>query len=357
MPFKKVEISQFRNLLSTTFYPSPSLNLISGNNGSGKSSLLEALHYLSTGSSFRSNRLANIIHHQHDCFTLFTQLDNSISHRIGIKRCKDFHHQTKVDGNDIARRSELVQLLPLQIISPESISLLLEGSEVRRNYIDWALFHVEHSFHYHLSSYLRALKQRNALLKSHNIKDITHWDVQLAEHGALIDNYRKIYITLLIPVVERLLSVLLPEFEFSINYRSGWPKNIDIASALNNSLETDLKLKHTTVGPHRADFIMKTDDAKSSDILSRGQLKLVVIALKLAQILSLQEMSGKLPVILIDDIAAELDVEHRSLLLDTVQSLATQVFITTPELKLVDHSRWKEKKVFHVEHGQIKEVV
>ena len=355
MYFTKVEISQFRNLVSSSFIPSPSLNLISGSNGSGKSSLLEALYYLSTGSSFRSNRLSNIINQQSDCFTLFTELANS--HRIGIKRCKDLNHQTRLDGVDIARRSELVHLLPLQIISPESISLLLDGSDVRRSFIDWALFHVEHSFHYHLSSYTRALKQRNALLKSKNIRDIEHWDFQLLEHGLVIDQHRSAYITTLLPAVNDLLAVLLPDIEFSLNYRSGWSKELDLGTALKESLETDLKLKHTTVGPHRADFMAKSSGIKCVDVLSRGQIKLVVIALKLAQILSLRESSNRLPVILIDDIAAELDVEHRLHLLNTVQYLATQVFITTPELQLVDHSNWKEKKVFHVEHGQIKEVV
>ena len=184
-----------------------------------------------------------------------------------------------------------------------------------------------------------------------------HWDCLLLEHGRVIDQYRAAYITTLLPAVNDLLAVLLPDIEFSLNYRSGWSKELDLGTALKESLETDLKLKHTTVGPHRADFMAKSSGTKCVDVLSRGQIKLVVIALKLAQILSLRESSNRLPVILIDDIAAELDVEHRLLLLNTVQSLATQVFITTPELQLVDDSNWKEKKVFHVEHGQIKEVV
>lgn len=357
MYFSKVEITHFRNLISTSFIPSPSLNLISGSNGSGKSSILEALYYLSTGSSFRTTRLSNIINHKNDCFTLFTELKSSSSHRIGIKRCRDLKHTTRIDGNDIAKRSELVQLLALQVISPESISLILDGSEVRRNFIDWALFHVEHAFHYHLTSYIRALKQRNALLKSNNIKDVGYWDLQLCEHAGVIDSYRTAYVLSLTPIFNTLLSTLLPDVALSLSYRSGWPKGTELAEALKSSLETDLKLKHTTVGPHRADLLVKSGNSKSSDTLSRGQVKLVVIALKLAQILGLKEASGKVPIILIDDIAAELDVKHRELLLDTVQSLSSQVFVTTPDRSLVDDSKWYKKKVFHVERGQIKEVV
>lgn len=357
MRIKKVEISRFRNLVSTSFNPSPSLTIISGNNGSGKSSLLEALYYLATGSSFRTNRLSNVIQQDSDCFTLFAELTNDLSHRIGIKRCRDLKHQTRLDGQDLTRRSELVHLLPLQVISPESISLLLEGSEVRRNYLDWALFHVEHSFHHHISSYLRALKQRNCLLKASQIDLLGQWDVQLDHHGAHIDNMRRQYIKDISPYFSEFLSLLLPDIALHLNYRAGWPTGITLDQALLASRESDCRLKHTTLGPHRADLVVKCGGVKASELLSRGQLKLVVIALKLAQIALLRHTTTKLPLILIDDLAAELDIEHRTLLLEAVKSFSTQVFITTPDLKLIDLTIWNERKVFHVEHGKIKEVV
>lgn len=357
MYLKKVEISQFRNLLSTSFSPSPSLTIISGSNGSGKSSLLEALYYLATGTSFRTHRLVNIINQESDCFTLFTQLSNGQSHRIGIKRCRDLNHQTRLDGNELSKRSTLVQLLPLQVISPESVELLVEGSDLRRNYIDWALFHVEHPFHHHLSFYNRALKQRNALLKSASATELDQWDAQLALHGIQIDILRRQYIKKITPLVLEFLQVLLPGLVLQIGYRGGWPNESVLLEALKKARENDLRLKHTTVGPHRADMLVKCEGVKASEHLSRGQLKLVVIALKLAQIALLRSCSDKTPIILIDDLAAELDIEHRLLLLNTVKSFSTQVFITTPDLTLIDFSSWSERKLFHVEHGQIKEVV
>ncbi len=357
MVFRRVEITNFRNLVSTSLLPSPSLNLITGSNGSGKSSLLEALHYLASGSSFRTSRLSHIVHHASDCFTLFAESGNDLSHRIGIKRCRDLNHQTRVDGNELVRRSDLVQLHPLQVISPESISLLLEGSEHRRNYIDWSLFHVEQSFHHHLSNYQRALKQRNALIKQREVRQLHNWDSILVEHGEVIDQYRREYVEQITPLVNELLESLLPEVSLDITYRSGWTKELDLANALTQSRDNDIKLKYTTAGPHRGDIRVKHHGIKVSESLSRGQLKLVVIAMKLAQALSLQATSGKRPILLIDDIAAELDVSHRVMLLDTVKSLTTQVFITTPELELVDYREWGERKVFHVEHGHIKEVV
>lgn len=357
MHIKRVDISQFRNLQSTSFTPSPSLTIINGSNGSGKSSILEALHFIATGSSFRTNRLINVIKQDSNCFTLFAELSNALTHRIGLKRCRDLNHQTRLDGNELSRRSELVQLLPLQVISPESISLLLEGSEGRRNFIDWALFHVEHSFHHHLTSYVRALKQRNALLKTGLSNQYALWDAQLSEHGEIIDAMRKEYIQNITPVFNGFIEFLLPNLKLDITYRCGWPIEVTLMEALTTSIESDLRLKHTTVGPHRGDMSVKCDGIKAAELLSRGQLKLVVIALKLAQIKLLRTSSEKSPIILIDDLAAELDIEHRALLMNTVKQFSAQVFLTTPDLTLIDYSGWSDRKVFHVEHGQIKEVV
>lgn len=357
MIYKRVEIRHFRNLISSSFNPSPSLNIISGSNGSGKSSLLEALHYLANGSSFRTNRLSHIVHHNSDCFTLFSLIGNESEHKVGIKRCRDLNHQTRVDGREINKRSDLVQLQPLQIISPESISLLIEGSEIRRSYIDWALFHVEQSFHYHLTNYTRSLKQRNALLKSQNTSQVKYWDELLVEHGTEIDKLRREYVDRITPTAQNLLDKMLSEVDITFSYRQGWSKDNNFISSLEDSFANDIRLKYTTCGPHRADLSIKSHGIKASETLSRGQQKLVVIALKLAQAVCLYEFSNKKPIILLDDIAAELDVEHRALLLDTVKSLDTQVFITTPELELIDYMEWNDRKVFHVEHGILKEMV
>ncbi len=359
MHFNKVEIGHFRNLISTSLSPSPSLNVIAGSNGSGKSSLLEALYYLGTGTSFRTHRLSNIISHNKDCFTLFTALSTAMgSHRIGIQRCKSDNHQTRVDGRNINRRSDLVQIAPIQVLSPESIQLLIEGSQQRRNFVDWALFHVEHLFHHHLSHYMRALKQRNALLRSNAGPELALWDRQIIEHGLQINRLRFEYINQIKQPLSDLMQSLLPDIELSISYKQGWSRELSLKDALHHARVNDDRLKYTSVGPHRGDVLVRSSGSRATDTLSRGQLKLVVIALKLAQLALLSSSTNCInPIILIDDLAAELDIEHRAHLLETIRSFSSQLFITTPDLSLIDFNRWDERKVFHVEHGEVKEVV
>lgn len=357
MHLSKVEISDFRNLISASFIPCSSLNVISGSNGSGKSSLLEALYFIANGRSFRSNRLGNIINKESRCFTLFGETGDAVSHRIGIRRCNDNESITRVDGRDLARRSDLIHLLPMQVISPESIELLTEGSERRRSFMDWGLFHVEHAYHHHLSHYLRALKQRNSLLKQGRRDELLHWNPIIEEEGNKLSVMRRKYIADLEPDIRILLQELLPEIEIAFQYQQGWNKEQSLQEALSLSVENDLRLKYSTVGPHRADLQVKSEGTRVSDTLSRGQLKLVAIAMLLAQIITIHRDTEKRPIILVDDIAAELDAEHRQVLLESLFKLDTQLFVTTPDSQLVDHQRWLQKKMFHVEHGGLKEVV
>ncbi|MDH5784309.1 MAG: DNA replication/repair protein RecF [Chromatiales bacterium] len=359
MQFNRVEVTDFRNLSSTSFNPSPSLNLILGSNGSGKSSLIEAIHYLATGSSFRTNKFASLIHYDSPCFTLFTEIaEDDLLHKIGLRRCRDLNHTTRLDGVDLSRRSQLAQLLPLQIISPESISLLIEGSEKRRSFIDWSLFHVEHTFHYHSSNYLRVLKQRNALLRLNEDRaEFSHWNSQLAQYGEEITALRRRFVDEITLFTYDLLTRLLPDVEINFQYRQGWPSGYSLSSALETSLESDLKLKYTTVGPHRADLVIRSNNGKASELLSRGQQKLVVVALRLAQTLHLFNLTGRRPVFLIDDLAAELDPVHRELFINILHDVGSQIFISTPDQSLIETERWSESKVFHVEHGQVKEML
>lgn len=262
-----------------------------------------------------------------------------------------------MDGARVESRSQLAATLPLQLITPESIDLLTGTPGERRQFIDWMMFHVEHDFHSYWSHYQRALKQRNALLRSGQLSTLDYWADPLIDNGNRIDDMRKSVIKKLLPHIEHYVGLLLPAMELKVSYRQGWKADSELAESLSAAVETDSKMKFTTIGPHRADLVIRDGSDKVVEVFSRGQLKLLLCALKLAQMSLLREVTGTSPVVLIDDLPAELDSEHRTLLLSLLHELDSQVFVTTTDRNLLDFSSWSDLKLFHVEHGDIKEVV
>lgn len=357
MHLKRIEVTHLRNLTSVSLYPSLGLNIIEGANASGKTSLLEALHTLALARSFRTLKSEHLVQHESDSLTLFAEVVSSGHHRIGIQRFRDNHLLMRLDGAAVESRAQLASLIPMQLITPESVQLLTGAPSERRQFIDWMMFHVEHSFHSSWSDYQRILKQRNALLRSGQTATLSQWSEALVENGIRIDELRKSVIGRLLPHIRDYTSLLLPDMQLALSYRQGWKSDISYAEAVNNAVETDIKMKFTTVGPHRADLVFRDGDARVTDIFSRGQLKLLLCALKLGQMSLFRQETGTTPVVLIDDLPAELDSEHRALLLSLLHELDAQVFVTTTDRALLRFEGWEDVKLFHVEHGDIKEVV
>ncbi len=357
MILERVEVSNFRNLTSLSLLPAAGLNILEGKNGSGKTSFLEALHMLAMARSFRTIKTAKVVQYGKDHLLLFAQFKEGTPHRVGLQRFTDNRMQIKLDGKLLHSRSELVQLLPLQVITPESITLLTGSPGERRQYLDWMMFHVEPSFHTTWSHYQRYLKQRNALLRDGRKRELSFWTKGLIEQGKELDTCRRQTIERLYPHLEKYIQQLLPGFDITLSYKQGWRSGTTLEQALESSAEADAAQKHTTVGPHRADLILTSNNQRVADLFSRGQLKLLLSALKLAQLDYLKEVTGKTAVVLIDDLPAELDSDHRTQLLSLLHGLTNQVFVTTTDRSHLDYSAWNDVKVFHVEHGEVKEVV
>lgn len=357
MILERLEVSAFRNLTSVCLLPAAGLNILEGKNGSGKTSFLEALYMLAMARSFRTSKIAKVIQQGHPHLLIFAQLKDSGQHRLGLQRFTDNRMIIKLDGHTLHARSELVQLLPLQIITPDSLNLLTGPPGERRQFLDWVMFHVEPNFQIVWAQYQRAIKQRNALLRENRPEELSFWNTSVVEHGERLHEYRQQVITQLLPYTEYYIEQLLPGVNLSIQYRQGWRSDLTLSEALHSSLETDLVQKYTTVGPHRADLILTSEQQRVTDQFSRGQLKLLLCVLKLAQLDYLKGVTGKTPVVLIDDLPAELDREHRRLLLSLLHRLQNQVFVTTTDRSHLDYSDGRDIKVFHVEHGEIKEVV
>ncbi len=355
MSIERLKVSHLRNLTDVDITPSSQLNLILGPNASGKTSMLEAIYLIAHAKSFRDKTNSILIQRQHSALTCFAQLEIlGTHHRVGIR--KDLRQLTEIhiDGNKVSSSSTLAGLTPLQLITPESYQLLTEGPKVRRSFIDWLLFHVEQGFHTQWTAYRRAIKQRNSALKSgHSRQQIVIWDDEMVQHAEYINRWRRQIIKHLNQLSAPFFSHMLPGLDFSLSYQQGWSADKSLSQALQDSIDTDFRRHFTTVGPHRAELQVRVNNLQAAKVLSRGQMKLAVCALKLAQIELLKSNSNKRCIVLVDDLPAELDHKNRRLLIELLTNLGTQVFITSTDETLIEPPETADKKVFHVEHGVV----
>jgi DNA replication and repair protein RecF len=354
MALSQLDIVAVRNIQTAHLTPSPQINVIVGANGSGKSALLEAIFILGRSRSFRTSHIKHVIsfNQPHLLVTGDVQQTSGLVCHLGIqlepKQCL-----IRID-QETRKKADLAYSLPLQLIQPKSYLLLDAGPNVRREYLDWGIFNDQPTFLSVWRHYNKALQQRNALLKSRNIRAIAAWDDTLCHYGLLIHAYRLEYMALLEPVFKTLTTLFLPTLDVSLRFMSGWDEAIGLDGLLKKDLEKDLRYGFTHSGPHRADFQVLASNRLARDCLSRGQLKLLVIALLLSQAQLVNETSSYKCCILIDDITAELDTENKAKLLKYLALLNCQVFLTATDINQLDN--WQvlgSPTVFHVEHGQI----
>lgn len=353
----RFEATNVRNLQPLRLTPSLGCNIFCGQNGSGKTSLLEAIHLLSLGRSFRTHLNSHILQYEKPVFSVFGIAENSQHQQltIGLEKRLNNVPQIKLAGEAPSSLAELAKILPLQLINADSYQLLNSGPKFRRQFLDWGVFYVEQLFYPTWKRYQRALQQRNAALRNKLVsKEITLWNAELVLTGELLGQQRQTFLVDFIPIFQQLLRRLLPAIDITINYIQGWNKEYNLSEVLERNLLQDKALTYTQYGPHRADLQLKVDKLLAKDVLSRGQQKLVVSALSLAQGLMLQQETGKSCVYLIDDLPAELDIQRRALFSEILQQLQAQVFITCVDLEgIAGLVHAKESKMFHVEHGVV----
>ncbi len=354
MHVTRLRINNVRNVRDSELLPSSTVNLIVGDNGSGKSSVLEAIHLLGVGRSFRTRRIESVVRHEATSLHVYGEVEGEIGrHRLGIGKGQGTEGTSiRIDGKRHAAASALAEILPIQAVSPESIELVIGGPQERRGFVDWGLFHVEHRFHRAWLDYRTGLKQRNAALRTR--ADPGPWDRALAENGDAITGLRRAYVAALAPLFANLLAALSANVALDLEYRQGWAKENSLLDALRAAATRDREAGFTNVGPHRADVRMRTPDGKGAECLSRGQQKAALYALKLAQASLMIERSGVKPVILVDDLPAELDEQRRQRVLDILEQLGAQVFISSVEQALLPVT---PAAVFHVEQGVVSKVV
>lgn len=359
MALTQLQVTGVRNLHPVTLSPSPRINVLFGANGSGKTSLLEAIHLLGLARSFRSTRLHPVIQHQQSECWVFGQLrlEDERPCKLGIARSREGDLQIRVDGQTLRSAAELAQILPVQLINPDSFRLLEGAPKIRRQFLDWGVFHVEPRFLGSWQRLQKALRQRNSWLRHGRLSgpEQAAWDRELCLASEELDGYRRAYIQALKPVFEQTLSELLALPDLTLSYYRGWDKERDLQEVLTQSLVRDQQLGHTQAGPQRADLRVRLAGHNATDILSRGQQKLVVCALRIAQGHLLNQARQGRCIYLVDDLPSELDEQHRRALCRLLDDLHCQVFITCVDQDLLEGG-WRQDTpvaLFHVEQGRI----
>jgi DNA replication and repair protein RecF len=352
MRFSELQIRQFRNLKKVDLAPCERVNLITGSNASGKTSLLEAIYYISHLRSFRTMHTADLINHDADRLQLFARV-NSNNHDIpvGIRRSRD-SLEVRADLQPVRRAADITAMVPVLAIHPDSYKLLTGAPSHRRQFIDWGVFHVEHGFFEMWQRYRKALSQRNAALRcKEKTEYCTVWDRQLDITAGHIDQLRTVYLTGLKPIIQNLVTTFFPQQDVTVDYKRGWKTGISLFDVLLEGLERDRRQGFTMAGPHRAELLIQVNGKSAQTAISRGQQKLMVALLRLSQVLCFIQTNERTCVLLYDDIAAELDAENRSKVLSVLEAMPIQLFITAIEPAQLDISRFHPHRMFHVEHG------
>lgn len=355
MSLCQLSVEHLRNLQSVQLEPAPGLNVIFGENGAGKTSLLEAIFFLGRARSFRGGRPEHLIARDTESFVVRALVQTGAERlRVGVQRSSS-DMRVRVGGEEVRSLSALARHLPVQVINNESQRLLQDGPQARRSFLSWGVFHVEHEYHGHWRRYERALRQRNAALKGGNQRLARSWEPELVATAEAVTQQREQYVARLVAAAQPLLQLWLPQEELSFAYRRGWGGERSLAAAYDEGREREVELGHTLYGPHRADLGIRSSGIEAQHRLSRGQQKLLSIAMLIAQT-QMGVHAGGNWILLIDDLPAELDLSHRTQVLESLQGGSAQCFITCTEREAIPLSPGVAKW-FHVEHGAYREVI
>lgn len=353
MAVRQLRLVGFRALATQTLAFSPGLNILFGDNASGKTSLLEALDIASRGRSFRTQHLSEIARWDGNGEWA---LDVAHDHAVGDDLLKLRYRAGNLEvrrQSEIWNREQMARSLPALILGPDLHRLMDDGPRVRRAFMDWALFHVEHTFAEHWRRYQQALRQRNAAIRRYAPKaQVSAWNDSLLSAGAVITEHRQ-------QLVEGLKwhfaasvskTALLPGVD--INYRQGWTKNLSFEAALERADAHPGTQSPTPVGPHRGDLELLAGSARVQSSLSRGQQKVFLIILALALANLVHERVGHWPLLAIDDWHAELSDKTAALILEKLRTYQGQRIVSCFDTPITPVT---EARLFHVEQGRFTE--
>ena len=371
MPLELLKIHNGRNLKEYTLKPHPFFNIIYGSNGSGKTTILESIYLLLRSRTFRSSKYKSFINHDSNDCTVFSRfsstnsyLDDSFS--LGISRSRDLLQPIlHLNSQKINSLSSITNLVVLGLITPESFNLLDAGPSIRRKFIDWGVFHVEPSFLSDWRSYKKIISSRNSLLakfskqfkntqviSKEQLELINCWTPQLVKLNNKLDIYRTNQIQKISSIFTELLSLFSISLakEVCLKYYRGWNKDLNYEDFLNEKLNEDLTAGFTRYGTHRGELKITLKKNMARDILSRGQKKIVIICLILAQFKFLINLDNSRAhnILLLDDIDSELDDRNLRILFKILANFKSQIMVTTTNNSKYEFIDIEDCKLFHV---------
>ena len=356
MVIKSLKLKNYRNydLLDLNF--DPNTNILYGDNAQGKTNILEALYLSGTTKSHRGTKDRDIIQFGYDESHIETIIEKrGICFQIDMHLKKNSPKGIAIDKIPIRRASELFGIVYFVFFSPEDLNIIKEGPAGRRRFIDLELSQLDKIYLSNLSNYNRIINQRNSLLKDlygqkNLIETLDIWDMQFAAYGTKVLERRKEFIKEVNEIISDIHFKLTGGKErISISYEAS-NGNMSLEDSLKKYRERDIRMKSTTVGPHRDDICF-TDDS-GLDVRkfgSQGQQRTAALSLKMSEIELVKKVIKDTPVLLLDDVLSELDKHRQNYLLDSIHDIQTIITCTGLD-EFVNH-RFSINKIFHIKNG------
>lgn len=357
MRIKSLKLKNFRNydLLNLEF--DHATNIFYGDNAQGKTNILEAIYLSGTTKSHRGTKDRDMIQFGHDESHIETVIEkNNVEFKIDMHLKKNSPKGIAINKMPIRKASELFGVIHLVFFSPEDLNIIKNGPAERRRFVDLELAQLDKLYLSDLANYNRIINQRNRLLKDiYNREDLIStleiWDMQLAHYGKKVIERREKFIGEINEIIENVHGKLTDGKEhLSLSYEKS-NGEIELMDAILKNRERDIRMKSTSVGPHRDDICFRVGDLDIRKFGSQGQQRTAALSLKLSEIELVKMLIKDTPVLLLDDVLSELDKNRQHSLLDTIKNI--QTIITCTGVDDFVNQRFAVNKVFYVNSGHV----
>lgn len=359
MYIESIQLKNFRNYEELNLSLDRNINIFYGNNGQGKTNILEAAYVGGTTKSHKGSKDREMIRFtEEEAHIRMVVSKKNISYRIDMHLKKNKPKGVAINGIPIKRARELFGIVNIVFFSPEDLNIIKNGPKERRRFIDIGLCQLDQIYMNDLSSYNHILNQRNKLLKElsfrEDVKDtLDIWDFQMAEYGKRVIAARQKFVEKLHLIIQEIHRKLTGgEEELELLYEPDVPAE-NFLNELTKSREKDIRFKQTSLGPHRDDICVKVNGIDIRRYGSQGQQRTAALSLKLSETALLRELVRDTPILFLDDVLSELDSRRQNYLLGSIEDI--QTLVTCTGLDEFVNNKVTAHKVFYVEKGKVSE--